>query len=369
MKKLNYTLILMFFIFTHNALFAQGPGTAAVPFLLISPGARAGGMGESGVALANDATAVYWNPAGLAYQYEDPEKDSPGEVSIMHAKWLPQFNFSDLFYDYFAARYYFEDIGMVGISFTWLNLGENIETSTDGTVLGKFNSQEYAIALSYATKLEQNLGVGVNVKIIRSELAPDGVQVGNESTDGSATGFAVDLGVLWEPAYDIFDKRLRLGANLSNFGPAIFYNDKAQSDPIPTNLRLGFAFKVLDDEFNRITLVYDLNKPLYHKSSGSDKATNFIEAAFYKSWVDGSIEKRWKQITHGVGMEYWYGNLIALRGGYFYEADPPYNGGRQFLTFGAGLVYDIFGFDFGYISDDEDSPLSDTMRFSLSVKF
>ena len=68
-----------------------------------------------------------------------------------------------------------------------------------------------------------------------------------------------------------------------------------------------------------------------------------------------------------MGLEYWYGNLIALRAGFFNEHKD--FGNRKFITFGAGLVYDIFGFDFGYISDNEESPLADTMRFSLSVKF
>jgi len=364
MKKI-ITLSALFVLMINNSIFAQGPGTSAVPFLMIAPGAKAGGMGESGVALANDATAIFWNPAGLAFQYEDPEYDAIGEASFMHTQWLPQFNFSDLFYDYFAMRYYLEDIGMVGMSFTWLNLGESIETDTEGNEGQKFTSQEYAITLAYATKLEDNLGLGVNVKVIRSELAPDGVTVGTETTDGQATGFALDFGVLWEPDYDIFDNKLRLGANLANFGPAIFYNDKAQADPLPTILRLGAAYKILDDDFNRITMTYETTRMLVRKE-GAD-ADNFIEAVFYSSWAKGSVKDRLNSFTHSVGLEYWYGNLIALRTGFFNEHKD--FGNRKFITFGAGLVYDIFGFDFGYISDNEESPLADTMRFSLSVKF
>ncbi|RMH62236.1 MAG: hypothetical protein D6677_10185 [Calditrichaeota bacterium] len=348
-----------------TSLWAQGAGEAAVPFLLINPGARAGGMGEAGVALATDATAIYWNPGGLAFQYNDPETDHPGEVSLMHAKWLPQFNFSDLFYDFLAARYYVDDIGMLGLGITFLNLGENVATSTTGQEYDRFRSQEYAFTLSYATRIQSNLGLGVNLKLIRSELAPESINVGNESTNGRATGVAVDVGVLWKPDYDMFDNKLTLGANLSNFGPAIFYNDEAQSDPLPTNLRLGLAYDLLDDEFNQMTLIYDANKPLYRRDGS--KAENFITAAFYSSWVKGKISDRWNAVTHSVGLEYVYGNLIALRTGYFYEHEQA--GGRQFLTFGAGLKYDIFRFDFGYISDDKDSPLSDTIRYSLAVQF
>ncbi len=359
-------LALAIFMFAGSGfLKAQGPGEAAVPFLMISPGAKYGGMGEAGVAMANDATAIFWNPAGLAFQYEDPERDRKGEASFMHAQWLPQFNFDDLFYDYLAARYYFEDIGMLGASITFLNLGENVWTDDSGNELGTFDSKEYAVTLSYATKLQDNLGLGVNLKVIQSDLVPIEVTVGAEETNGTATGFAVDVGVLWKPKYEFFKDRLSVGANLSNFGPGIFYVDAAQKDPLPTHLKVGFAYKAMDDEFNKITVLYDATKPLYRRDG--TKAENFITAAFYSSWVKGSIENRLKAITHAIGVEYWYGNLIALRTGYFYE-DKDF-GNRQFLTFGAGLVYDIFGFDFGYISDDKDSPLSDTMRFSLSVKF
>jgi hypothetical protein len=360
-----FGLLLMLFLPT-SFLFAQGE--SAVPFLMIAPGARAGGMGEAGVALAQDATAIFWNPAGLAFQYTDPEVDYRGEVSLMHAKWLPQFNFSDLFYDFLAARYYFDEIdGMVGLGITYLNLGSNTWTGEGGEVLGQFESFEYAVTASYATRLQDNLGLGINVKLIQSNLTPDYVDVGAENQGGNATSFAVDLGVLWHPDYEFLDKKLSLGANLSNFGPKVTYVNEAQADPLPTNLRLGLAYKVLDDEFNKITLVYDTNRMLVVRNGADEAPDNVFKAVFYSAWVKGSLEERLRKFNHSIGVEYWYGNLIALRAGYFYE-DPNY-GARKFATFGGGITYDIFGIDFGYISASEDHPLSDTMRFSVSVKF
>ena len=108
---------LMALLLSSAGSFAQGPGEAAVPFLLISPGARAGGMGETGAATSTDVTAIVWNPAGLAFQYEKPETDSRGEVSLMHSKWLPQFNFLDWFYDLLVARCFTYDGGMCGSKF------------------------------------------------------------------------------------------------------------------------------------------------------------------------------------------------------------------------------------------------------------
>ena len=361
-----FVFISILFLTFFNIGFSQGE--SAVPFLLISPGARAGGMGEAGVALASDATAVFWNPAGLAFQYEDPEEDSRGEVSFMHVKWLPQFNFDDLFFDYLAGRYYVEDIGMFGGSITFLNLGKNVYTNDQGDELGTFDSFEYAITASYATKLKQNLSMGVNIKFIHSHLFNHkdlGSGVGAELSDGMSSSFAVDVGVLWIPAYEFFKNKFSFGANLSNFGPKMTYIDEAQADPLPTNLKLGVAYKLLDDDFNRITLVYDINRLLvYRDKNGAD---GVIEAAFYSVWVKQSLKKRLQKFIHSIGLEYWYGNLIALRTGYFYEHENA--GGRKFLTFGGGIKYSIFGFDFGYISAEEDHPLSDTMRFSVLVHF
>ncbi len=365
MKKIAILIVLAATVMlSHHRVFAQGE--AAVPFLLIAPGARNGGIGEAGVALANDPTAIYWNPAGLAFQYQNPEEDHRYEISLMHSKWLPQFNFSDLYYDYGAARFYLEDIGMVGVGLTYLNLGENVWTDENGERLGTFDSYEYAVSLSYATQLQPNLSVGVNAKLIQSNLTPIEVTVGTETGEGTATAFAVDLGVLWYPQYSFLDNRLSLGANLSNFGPAITYIDKQQADPLPTNLRLGLAYTLYDDNFNNIKLVYDTNRMLvYRDSTGAD---GVIESVFYSSWVKGDfVDKRLKKFTHSFGLEYSYGGLLSLRTGYFYEF--PEAGGRKFLTFGGGIGFNMFNIDFSYISASKDHPLSDTMRFSLAVGF
>jgi hypothetical protein len=365
MKKIiNLTIVLLTIGTFSSELYAQGE--AAVPFLLITPGARNGGMGEGGVASATDANAVFWNPAGLAFQYENPEVDAPNEISLMHSQWLPQFNFNDLFYDYLAARFYVEGVGMMGGSITYLNLGQNVWMDEFGNELGTFDSHEFAVTISYATKLYENLGVGVNLKYVRSNLSD--VSVGQEDGDGRAHTMAVDVGVQWTPDYELFENRLSFGANLSNLGPEITYIDKKQADPLPTNLKIGFAFEAFDDGFNKMKLIYDANRLLIHKNSKGE-ADGFVEAVFWSSWYKESFRRQMKELTHSVGMEYQYGSLLALRSGFFYE--DPNHGARKFFTFGAGLIYNIFGIDFSYLWtwEDDDHPLADTIRFSISVDF
>lgn len=353
-------LLLLPGIFTQ--LHAQGEAT--VLFLLINPGARQGGMGEAGVALASDANAIYWNPAGLAFQYQDPEVDDKGEATLMHVNWLPQFNLSDMFYDFAAARYYVPSVGMLGASIQYISYGESIWTGEEGPEeLGRFNSYETAVTASYALKLKQNLGLGVNLKYIYSSLSPIDVKVGAEKGKGVASSFAVDLGVLYHPG---FAKKLSLGMNISNMGPKVTYVDFKQADPLPTNLRLGLAYHIIKSQFNTLTLVYDVNRLLVHRDSTN--VDNVFKAMFYSAWTGGGLSYQMKRFTHSIGVEYWYTNLIALRAGYFYE--DPSAGGRKFWTFGGGLRYSIFGFDFSYIyASVDDHPLSDTMRFSLGIRF
>ena len=354
MKYLSFFLAVVVVIFMISPAFAQGEAT--VLFLMINPGARQGGMGEAGVAMADDPNAVYWNPAGLAFQYENPEKDHKFAGSLMHVQWLPQFNLSDLYYDYGSFRYYLQDVGMLGLGIQFINYGENIQTDNTGQEIDRFNSNEVAITGSYALKMKHNLSLGVGLKFIYSNLSP-GIYVDNEKRDGRGSTFAMDIGTLYHPG---FAHKLSLGALISNIGPKMTYVNKDQADPLPTNLRLGLAYRLLDSEYNTFTIVYDINRLLVHRDA--EKADGVFKAMFYSSWTDQSVLRRF---THSIGGEYWYTDLIALRAGYFYEDND--FGGRKFWTFGGGLRMSIIGVDFSYIyASVEDHPLSDTMRFSLS---
>lgn len=362
MKRFAVLLIVVFSVLNvSSSLFAQGEAT--VLFLMINPGARQGGMGEAGVALANDAYAIYWNPAGMSFLYDEKtEADRRGAATLMHVQWLPQFNLQDMYYDYFAGQYHLKDIGTVGLAIQFINYGENIQTNTEGEELSRFNSNEVAVTGSYSLKAKENLGLGVNLKYIYSNLSP-GIFVDQEKREGRGSSFAVDLGVLYYPG---FAKNLSLGMNISNIGPKMTYIDRAQADPLPTNLRLGLAYNILNSEFNKLTFVYDVNRLMVRRRGTT--ADNVFKAMLYSTWSEGSVSDQFKKFTHSLGMEYWYTDLIALRTGFFYE--DPSAGGRKFWTFGGGLRVSIIGVDFSYIyATVEDHPLSDTMRFSLSLNF
>ncbi|HLF14427.1 MAG TPA: type IX secretion system outer membrane channel protein PorV [Bacteroidota bacterium] len=347
---------------------AQAQGESAVPFLLIAPNARADAMGEAGVALANDAAANFWNPAGLAFQIGQ-------EVSLTHSAWLPAFQQSDLFYDYVAYRNYIADVdGTFGASITYLSLGEFSETTADGPeVVSTFRAFEMAATMGYATRVTDDLGVGVNLRYIHSSLAPFNVQ--GQDRKGVASTVSFDVGALWRPRnLGEIGNMFNLGLNLSNLGPKLTYIDAAQADPLPTQLRLGLAVDVLKSQFNNVTAIVDFSRILIRRYPapvndqgipiGDPPPPDNVMKALFSSWKDGGLKK----VTIGTGVEYWYGDpkLISLRFGYFYE-HPDY-GNRKFLTFGAGVRYDIYGFDFSYLSTvEENHPLSETLRFTLLI--
>lgn len=350
MKKLC-SLLSLCFVFAHaSSVFAQGPGSAGVLFLLITPGARSAGMGESFVSVADDANATYWNPAGMAFQ-------DRMSISLMYAKWLPQLA-DDLHYNYASAVKPINGLGTAGLAVTFISLGEQIITGeNDPTELGRFSSYELAVAGSFGTKLGANNAAGVALKFIYSNLSPK-LDNTSQKGDGNATAFALDLSYMHK---NLLVDYLNLGVNLTNLGPKITYVDAAQADPLPTNLRIGLSYQLVRQEFNRLTLATEVNRLLI-AFDDEGKALNVIPGIF-KAFSDEDSKAELRHFIYNVGAEYWYNNFVALRTGYHYDQD----GRAKYVSFGAGLKYSSLNLDFGYISAGEGHPLSDTMRFSLGI--
>ncbi len=382
LKRLSIFLFCLFML-GFEALRAQNQQrtiTTAVPFLLISPDSRAGGMGEANVAIADNAAAMFWNPAGLGFQ-------RGLDVYFTHANWLPAFN-ADLFYDNLTVKRYFPGYGTFGLGITYLNLGETEIRTAQDVAAGIIKSYEFAITGSYGVQLSKTFAVGTSVRFIRSALTTAGA--GTEQGAGIGTSISFDVAFLWKPQFKGYlSDRFSLGLNISNIGPKMTYIDEAQADPLPTNLKVGFAYKLLNDKYNSLTLAADFNKLLVSRSPFLDGRrlsqnelnsldstsrarltyrTDNVFQAMISSW--GADGGGLRSFTMGIGVEYWYGapQLLALRAGYFYE-DPEF-GGRRYLTFGAGVRYSAFGVDFSYINSVEEThPLDGTVRLSLVLNF
>jgi hypothetical protein len=364
-KKILGVVVALLLLGTEQNVFGQAGGSA-VPFLLIAPNSRSSGMGEGGTGTADDAAAMHWNPAGLAFQ-------KGSEISITHANWLPQFNLSDLFYDYFNYKTDVPEIGgTIGTSITYLNLGEFIRTTEKGPEeVDRFKGFEVAGLISYGALITDDFGLGTNLRFINSRLSPFGTA--QEQGSGIAYSLSFDVSFLYKPksmVLPFLDEDIgghfSVGMNLTNLGPKVAYIDEAQADPLPTQLRLGFGIIPMKDEYNSLTIAIDFAKLLIYRESNG--ASHELPKALITSFTRNSLSNNIKSTTTSIGLEYWYDKKVALRIGQFIE-DPSY-GGRNFMTFGAGLRYDIYGFDFSYISaKEENHHLSETLRFTLLISW
>ena len=400
------TRILAGLTFLISGLLAQNQASAI--FLLIAPGASASGTGEAGVAAADDAYASYWNPAALAY--------IPGrEVVYQRAKWLPGL-VNDINYNFLGLRYQIAGVGTFGAHLIYLDLGEQIQTTEEAIELGTFRSYMAAGTIGFGTQLSPLASVGFNAKIIQQKLADVGT--GAEKGKGVSTDFAFDVAYYQK---QFLVKSIDLGLIIANIGPKIAFIDERQADPAPTNMKVGIKWHIIDSEHNRLSLLYDVNKLLvaswlgvdldadgiiggYDADGLQDGAGDFnsdgkIEAphtdpwylALITSWLDdsryggdvdvngnGFIEadeegnstnytfaNEIRSLVHNVGLEYWYSEYFAIRVGYIDDKV-----GKLFhTTFGAGIHYGDYGFDFGYIYGEQGQPLTNTMRFSLNIAF
>ena len=230
-----------------SSLFAQSEAGAI--FLLIAPGARAGGMGEAQVAVADDAYASYWNPAGLGFL-------KGSEAALMHVNWLPGLA-DDMYYEFLGFRKHYDKLGTLGGHVIFLNLGEQVRTSEIGEELGTFTSYMTAFSMSYGALISEKKSFGINAKISYQHLVEIGA--GSEKGKGTSLDFGFDIGYLHK---DWLIDDLTFGFNLSNIGPKVSFIDPDQADPQPTNLTLGFNYGIVNSEFNKLNIVYDVDKLL-----------------------------------------------------------------------------------------------------------
>ncbi|MDX2284614.1 MAG: type IX secretion system outer membrane channel protein PorV [Bacteroidia bacterium] len=339
--------------------------TTAVPFLLVAPDSRYGGMGETGVAIADDPNAMHWNPAGLGFM-----QNQMG-FSMSYSPWLRALGIPDINLMYLSGYYNTGNSGVIGASLRYFSLGIIQFTDEIGTPIGNGKPNEFALDVGYSLKVTPVLSAAITMRFFNSQLASNAnIQDPNARP---VTSFAGDVGFLYR-------KEFRAGANrspvefssgltLSNIGPKVSYTaSTATRDFIPINMRLGYAFKFFLDEYNTVTFANDFNKLLVPSEGGrSDKA---LLAGMFGSFADApdGFSEELSEINISAGLEYWYRGLFAARGGFFYE--PAEKGNRKFITLGAGLKYNVFGLNFSYLAPlVQNHPLQNTLRFSLTYDF
>jgi hypothetical protein len=214
------------------------------------------------------------------------------------------------------------------------------------------------------------MGLGVALRYISSDLAGGSV---NGVSYKKGTAISGDIHWFYKGT-NASGNGFDYGATLSNLGSKISYtSDASQKDYIPANLGLGVAYNKTFDADSKITFALDINKLMVptppsatDSASLADYRSKGVVSSWFSSFGDAGSDEL-KEATVAIGSEYWYKDQFALRAGYFYENK--IKGDRRFFTLGAGLKYNMVGFNFSYLlpsgSGVNRNPLSNTLRFSL----
>ena len=328
---------------SRSLLFGQGvskTGTVAATFLEIPVGAAAVGMGSAFVSLANDATALYWNPAGSAWLVQS-------EVLAVHTTWI-----ADTRFDYAAFVLPLEEFGTLGVNFTSLNMDDMKVTTVekpDGT--GEyFSAGDLAVGVSYAHRLTDRFTIGFNAKYIQQTIWHE-----------SANAFAIDVGTIFRT--DLIGG-LTIGATLTNFGTPMKMSgrDARQFGMLdPTKPGTNSAIPQ-DIEMNS----WDL--PLLFQIGVS--TTPFKTDNYRFTIAADALHPNDNYESVNVGGEFAFQDILFLRGGYNSLGLPDREGGpsfgfaissNSFLSSSTTVRFDYAFRDMGR--------LSNINVFSLSVRF
>jgi long-subunit fatty acid transport protein len=341
MKSTLKFLFVVFLVFTQVS-YAQFSGQSktgitAATFLSIEVGARAKSMGGAFVALANDVSAIYWNPSGIALIPKNA-------VMFSHSEWLADVNF-----DFAGVSIPIGSFGTLGASVTAINMPDmEVTTVFEPEGTGElFSASDLAITLTYARKLTDRFAIGANFKYIQEKIFHMTAKTG-----------AVDFGTVFRTNFN----NMILGFSISNFGgnlklsgidtqvehdiapnefgnnDRIFANLETQPFQLPLTFRVGVAMDVIKTENNQLTIA-----------------------------VDGIVPNDNAQYVN-VGGEYSFSNLISLRAGYktLFLKDS-----EEGLSLGAGLQSKLVGssrFSFDYAYGDF-GILNNIQEFSLTIYF
>jgi hypothetical protein len=371
MRK-NYALYLCLLMLAatvkSNAQDSINVVTTAVPMLRISPDARAGGMGDVGIAISPDANASFWNQAKI------PFAQQKAAISLTYTPWLKDLGLNDVFIGTVAGYYQIAENQALSGSLRFFNLGSIQFTDFSGNELQLFRPREWSIDGGYSRSLSDKIGVGVALRFIYSNLAGNAPSTGAVYKAGATV--AGDISFYYNGLNEE-GKGFTAGAVMSNLGGKISYtNDARGRDYIPANLGIGAVYHAVFDETNKLSIGMDINKLLV-PTPPKDRSPEALEAYRNKSVVSswfssfgdapGGFKEELKEFQISTGLEYSYSELFFARAGYFYEAKT--KGNRRYFSAGVGVKYNRLGFNFSYLVPTGQginrNPLSNTTRFSL----
>lgn len=287
--------------------FGGGRRPAAI-FLSIWPGSRPTALGGCFTAIADDASAAYYNQGGLGFI-------EGIEIMGNHVPWLPGL-WEDMYYNYLSIAVPAGNKGVAAFHNIYLNTGKTRVINREGVELGYYITYDISPGVAYGYKINDKLGVGGGIKLIYSFLAPRWVwekmpELGI-SEGGTGISWALDGGILYKPF-----KSLNIGIALQNLGPSISFIKGGEPDPLPLMLRTAFKWEPLNTPLFKLILTGDLTKILVGMFAIDSIEVDGRWKRDLTIWDKLSYEI--KDIWRGFGLEFGYYNMLFVRIGYFYD--------------------------------------------------
>lgn len=345
------SLVVSVLLLISNTAFA-GPGTTSAQILNFGGGARARALGDAFSAVSGDVTTSLWNPAGLANLTDSNwSSDRKGsQLSMFYSDRSAIFGEAGegLYYTFFSGAMPLGDIGTIGATLQLNGQGTSAVTVDSPEVIRNENlGTNMVFTLSYADYLTNSIAMGINGKMIRMVLA---------SISGSS--YAVDLGL----QYDVPFKPIptTIGMVIQNVGPDIAFKDENQSDPLPRMFRVGTSMSLYRDKYNHFRLVSGITSNIHKLSENEEELLAHIESENAKRTEKITKEQllsdrgvgihafEWRHLHKNVGIEYWLGNILAMRVGYKSEPGIDLPELIDHLTYGIGVKVNRFNLDIAY---------------------
>ena len=371
-RKIFYSVFILAIYYSMTGIAQDRVITTGASFLLMTPDARAAGMGELGVATSADAYSQHWNPAKYVFA------ESPKGVSFSYTPYLRSI-IDGIFLGSLTYYSQINERSSWAGSIKYTTVGEidlNTKMGLEIVDQGSVRPHELHIDFSYALKLSDRFAMAVAGRYIRSDL-----KISADVDASSSNSLGVDVAGFYKGNnFDLFNKKafLRAGFNISNIGPKIKYEEGGQESYIPTNLRFGTGLNFIFDDSNALGIHLEFSKLLVPSPVATyddnnvfiayrQPDTTFLDAIF-KSFNDapGGFSEEMKEFIWALGLEYLLGDNFALRSGYFNESEE--KGSRRYLTFGSGFTHNNMTIDISYLSSISkiQNPLDNTLRFSFT---
>lgn len=352
-RKTSTLLIWLIAFFPLTVL--AGPGRTGAQILNLGGGARARSLGDAFSAMSGDVTTSLWNPSGLAdmpdSKFRSGKKATQASMFYTNQSAIFGEAGEGLYYTFLSGAMPLGDVGTIGATLQMQGQGTIAVTTDSPEVLREESlGTNFAFTFSYADRITDSLSAGISGKMIRMVLGRE-----------SGSSYAVDLGMQYLVPFDFMPTTI--GAAIQNVGPGISFIDENQADPLPRLLRVGTSTSLYRDRYNHIRFVSGITAYIDKLAENEDELAVDLERLNIEREEKLTREQllsdrgvgirafEWRHLQKNVGLEYWLGDIFALRVGCKVEPGIRLPNWTDYFTGGIGVKLYLFNLDLSYRSN------------------